>query len=161
MIKKILTSFLFFLILSCSGIELVLKEGNSQNILKNNVLVIETGEEKERYANELYSFFGSNKNSSYILLTSFVEKKENRIVKNNQVAQKTDYELTINYELFYKNRDCKILNKKIITKFTTSPKSFGYNFGADRSFEKLYTSSIKKNIQTFIRSLPIGTNCLK
>ena len=77
------------------------------------------------------------------------------------MAEKIDYELIINYHLFYKNRDCKILNSEIITKFSNSPKSFGYNFGADRSLEKQYRSGIRKNIQKFIRSVPASTKCIK
>ena len=161
MIKKIFTLFLFILILSCSNVEFVLKDSNTPNVLKNNVLVIVSGVEKERYVRELYSFFGSNKDNNYILTTSLYEKKENRVVRKNQVAEKIDFELIINYELFYKNRGCKILDKEIITRFSTFPKSFGYNFGADRSFEKQYNSSIKENIQNFIKSVPNKTDCNK
>ena len=148
------------MISSCANIEFVLKDSDSLNLLKNNVLVILSGDEKEVFSREIFSTFGNNKNNDYILFTSFVEKKENRVVKKNQVAEKTDYELNISYDIFYKNRECKILGKKIITKFTTSPKSFGYNFGADRSFEKLYSSSIKKNIRIFISSVTSSTDCI-
>ena len=161
MIKKISTLLFLVLVLSCSNIELVLKDGSLSNPLKNNVLVLVTGDSKERYVRELYVFFGNNKNSEYILITSLNEKKINRAVKKNQVAEKVDYELLVKYELFYKNRECKVFDKKIITKFTTSPKSFGYNFASDRSFEKLYSSSIDKNIQIFIDTISTGTNCLK
>ena len=160
MIKKIINLSLLVLIASCSNIELVLKESDSPNLLKDNVLFTVLGDERERFVSELYSVFGNNKDKDYILITSISEKKENRVVKKNQVAEKTDYELTVNYGLFYKNRACKILDKKIITKFTISPKSFGYNFGADMSFEKLYNSSIKKNIEMFVNTVPTSKNCL-
>lgn len=161
MIKNLFYSFFFIFIIGCGNIELVLKESNTPNPLKNNVLIVVSGEEKERYLRELYSFFGSNKGNEYVLTTSFVEKKENKVVRENQVAEKIDYELIIDYNLSYQNQECKILNKKIITKFTSSPKSFGYNFGAYRSFEKLYSSSIRRNIQIFISSIPIKKECLK
>ena len=161
MIKKTLISLLSIIILSCSNIDLVLKESSSPNHLKNNVLVVVDGEEKQRLERELRSFFGNNKKNEYILTVLFVENKENRLVKQNQVAEKINYELDISYGLFYKNRECKILDKKIITKFTISPKSFGYNFGTDRSLEKLYISSINKNILNFINTIPTSTDCLK
>lgn len=161
MIKKIITYFLFVFIISCSNIEFVLKDSDSANPLKNNVLIEVSGKEKDRYIRGLYSYFGSNKNNGYILVTSIVEKKENRVIKKNQVAEKIDYKLNITYNLYYKNRGCKIMDKKIITKFTFTPKSFGYNFGADRSFEKQYSASIKKNIQSFISFVPTEINCLK
>lgn len=161
MIKKILIFFSFVLVVSCGNIELILKESNSGNLLKNNVLVIISEGKTVEYAGGLFSFFGSNNNGDYILITSLVEKKENKIVKKNQVAEKIDYELIVDYQLFYKNRDCKILENKTITKFSHSPKSFGYNFGADRSLKKQYSSSIKKNIEKFILLVPISTECIK
>ena len=161
MIKIIFSSILFIFILSCNSIELLLNESDSPNLIKNKVIIIASGEGNERYVRDLYSFFGDTKNGEYILVTTFTEKKENLVVKKNQVAEKINYELSISYELFYKNRECKILDKKNMTKFTISPKSSGYNFGTDRSFEKLYSSSIKKNIQNFIRSIPSEVDCLK
>ena len=159
--NKIVISLSFIFILCCSNIELILNEYSLPNPIKNNVLVIASGEKSNMYFRELYSYFGNNNEGEYILTTTFLEKKENKVVKQNQVAEEIGYELDINYNLFYKNRECNILNKKIITKFTTSPKSFGYNFGADRSFEKLYISSIKKNIQRFVNSVPSSNNCIK
>lgn len=160
MIKKIITLLLFIVILSCSNIELVLKDSILSNPLANNVDIIVSGERKEIFTREIYSFFGENKNDGYILITSFSEKKQNLVVKKNQVAEKIDYELSVIYDLFYKNRECKILNKKVVTRFTVTPKSFGYNFGADRSLEKLYNSSVKKNIKKFSNSIPTSKDCL-
>lgn len=161
MIKIIFIFFSLVFVVSCGNIELVLKDNDSNNLLKNNVLVFISGEKTTEYSTELYSFFGRNKDSNYILITSLVEKKENKIVKKNQVAEKIDYELVIDYHLFYENKDCKILDNKTITKFSYSPKSFGYNFGADRTFEKQYRSSIKKNIEKFTLSVPTSTECVK
>mgnify|MGYP004006261645 CR=1 FL=1 len=67
MIKKTLISLLSIIILSCSNIDLVLKESSSPNHLKNNVLVVVDGEEKQRLERELRSFFGNNKKNEYIL----------------------------------------------------------------------------------------------
>ena len=109
----------------------------------------------------LYSNFGNNEKYEYILKTTFLEKKENRIVKNNQVAEKIEYTLEVNYDLFYKTIECKIYNKKIISKFSFTPKSTGYNFGSDRSFDKLYDSSVDQNINNFIDDLQINKSCLE
>ena len=93
--------------------------------------------------------------------TRFLEKKENRIVKNNQVAEKIKYVLEVDYDLFYKTNNCKIFKKKIITSFSFTPKSEGYNFGSDRSFDKLYSNSVDQNINNFINSLKIDKICIK
>jgi len=116
---------------------------------------------EERFVRGLYTNFGNNEKHEYILKTTFLEKKENRIVKNNQVAQKIEYTLVVNYELFYKAIECKIFNKTIISKFSFTPKSAGYNFGSDRSFDKLYNGSIDQNINNFINTLQVNKSCLK
>lgn len=159
MIKKKFKLLLFFLLLSCSNIELVLEDDIFPKQLKDQVRIVFSENDEEIFIRELYSIFGNNNNGNFILKTSFSEKKENRIVKSNQVAEKIDYELSANYELFYKNRECKIFDKKIVSKFSFFPKSFGYNFGADRSYEKLYADTIKKNVQNFVDLIPNSTAC--
>ncbi len=161
MIKKIFILSLFCTLLSCGSLELVLKDNKQYTNIKDRVFVILEGDKEQRLASQLYSYFGNNKiEYEYILLTTFSEKKENRIVKKNQVAQQTDYSLEVDYDLFYKNRNCKVFNKKINTNFSFLTKSSGYNFGADRSFEELYSNSIKKNIQQFVDMIPDSTTCL-
>ena len=161
MIKKfILCSFLLF-IFSCSNIEFVLKESDQTNPLKEKTLLLMGKNSEERFASALYSYFGNNNKYEYILKTIFLESKENRIVKNNQVAEKIDYTLEVVYDLFYKTSECKIFNKKVITKFSFTPKSAGYNFGSDKSFEKLYSSSVDQNINNFLNALKINKNCLE
>ncbi len=160
MIKKIFILFFFMFLMSCGGIELVLKNDKPNNI-KNKVSIVLDGNIEQRFAAELYSFFGNNTETyEYILTSSFLEKKENKIIKKNQVAQKTDYTIEADYNLFFQNKSCNIVNKKIITKFSFLSKSSGYNFGADRSYEELYKSSIKQNIQNFIDVIPTKTDCL-
>jgi len=158
--KKLIIFSLFFIILSCSNIEFVLKDKRQNNALKNNVSLIVSDDTEGVFSRELYSFFGNTKNQIYILKTKFVEKKENIIVKTNQAAEKIDYSLEVNYDLFYKTSECKILSKKIKTRFSFTPKSDGYNFGADRSFDKLYTVSVRENIQNFINLAPFDKVCL-
>ena len=161
MIKKyIACSFLFF-IFSCSNIEFVLKDSIQTNPLKEKTMLSMDKNSEERFVSALYSYFGNNENYEYILETTFLEKKENRIVKNNQAAENIVYTLEVDYNLFYKTRECRIFNKTIISKFTFTPKSAGYNFGSDRSFDKLYSSSVNQNINDFIDALKINKSCLK
>lgn len=159
MIKKYIFFIIFFFIVSCSNVDLVLKDTNQQNQIKNNTRILLVSAKNEKFTRELYSFFGNYKNYDYILKTSFVEKKENRIVKKNQVAEKVEYSLEVDYDLFYKTVECKIFSKKIISSFYFTPKSEGYNFAADRSYDKLYTNSIRKNIQNFVGFGPFKHNC--
>jgi len=161
MIIKYTAFFLLLFIFSCSNIEFVLKDSNLKNPLKNNTVLLVDKNSEERFMRGLYSNFGNNEKYEYILKTTFLEKKENRIVKNNQVAEKIEYTLEVNYDLFYKTIECKIYNKKIISKFSFTPKSTGYNFGSDRSFDKLYDSNVDQNINNFIDDLQINKSCLE
>jgi hypothetical protein len=139
----------------------VLKDSSLKNQLKNKTALLIDKNSEERFVRGLYSNFGNNEKHEYILKTTFLEKKENRIVKNNQVAEKIEYTLEVNYDLFYKTSECKIYNKTIISKFSFTPKSAGYNFGSDRSFDKLYSSSVDRNINSFINALQINKSCLE
>ena len=158
--KRKITFVLFFFILSCSNIEFVLNDKIQNNPLKDKVSLFISGDSEGLFSRELYSFFGNTNNQTYILKTTFFEKKENVIVKTNQAAEKIDYSLQVNYNLFYKTSECKILSKKIKTRFFFTPKSAGYNFGADRSFDKLYRNNVRENIQNFINMAPFDKVCL-
>ena len=75
-------------------------------------------------------------------------------MKKNQVAEKIDYELSVVYNIYHKDISCNVFNKTVLTKFSFTPKSSGYNFGTDRSLEKLYKTSIKNNIKAFVDAVP-------
>jgi hypothetical protein len=160
-IKQYIAYGLLFFVFSCGNVEFVLKESNQTNPLKNKTVLLTDKSSEERFVRKLNSYFGNTKNHEYILKINFLEKKENRIVKNNQVAEKIEYTLEVNYELFYKTSECKIFNKTIISKFSFTPKSAGYNFGSDRSFDRLYDSSVGQNINNFINALHINKSCLE
>ena len=162
MIKKYIACGVLFFIISCSNIDFVLKDYYQiNNPLKGKTILMIDKNTEENFVRGLYSYFGSSEEHEYILKAKFLEKKENRIVKNNQVAEKIEYTLEASYELFYKTSECKIFNKTIISKFSFTPKSAGYNFGSDRSFDKLYNNSIDQNINDFIDALQINKGCLE
>ena len=161
MIKKYLICFFLLFIFSCTNIDFVLKDDSQTNPLKGKTILLMDKNLENRFVKGLYSNFGNNKKYEYILKTTFIEKKENRIVKENQVAEKIEYILEVNYDLFYKTSECKVYNKTIVSKFVFTPKSAGYNFGSDRSFDKLYNSSVDQNINGFIDALQINKSCLK
>ena len=161
MIIKYIACTLLFFIFSCSNVEFVLKDRNLINPLKNKTSLLIDKNSEERFVRGLHTYFGNNEKYDYILKTVFLEKKENRIVKNNQVAEKIEYTLEVNYNLYYKTSECKVYNKTIISKFSFTPKSAGYNFGSDRSFDRLYSGSVNQNINGFIDALQISKSCLK
>lgn len=159
MIRFIIIFSLISLLFSCGNIEFVLDENNEPNKIKNRTIVFFEGIKNDKFNQEIFSFLGKSKSNEFLLITTYDEKKVNKLVKKNQVAEKINYELIINYELYYQTQKCKIHNKRIISRFSFVPKSFGYNFGTDRSLERLYKNSIRENIQIFIGSLPSGKAC--
>jgi len=159
MIKVFVSLFILFFLVSCSGFDFVLNDDTPSNRLKEKTELAYNATNNESFTQELVSFFGNNKGGDFILITNLNETKKNRLVKKNQVAEKIDYKLTIEYKVYYKDRGCQIYNKKIVSKFSFVPKSFGYNFGTDRSFEKLYRGGVKKNITKFINSMPTSNTC--
>ena len=113
MIKRYIAfSFLFFVV-SCNNIEFVLKNNSETNQLKEKTILLIDKSSDERFVSALYSYFGNNEKYDYILKTTFLEKKENRVVKKNQVAEKIMYTLEVDYELFYITNECKIFKKTI------------------------------------------------
>ena len=161
MTQKYISCILLFFVFSCSNIEFLLSDNNQVNPLRYKTTLLIDKNLDERFVRELYSRFGNNETYEYILKTKFSENKENRIVKTNQVAEKIEYTIEVDYSVFYKTSECKIFNKKIISKFSFTPKSAGYNFGSDRSFDKLYSSSVDRNINSFIDALQINKSCLE
>ena len=161
MIKKYIICSLLFFVFSCSSLEFVLKNNSQTNPLKDKTLLLISKNSEEKFVRGLYSYFGNNEIYEYILQTKLSESKENRIVKKNQVAEKIEYTLVVDYDLFYKTSECKIFSKTIISKFSFTPKSAGYNFGSDRSFDKLYRGSVDQNINSFIEALQINKGCLE
>tara|TARA_Y100001970_G_scaffold87544_1_gene110514 strand:- start:12238 stop:12720 length:483 start_codon:yes stop_codon:yes gene_type:complete len=160
MTRGLFLPLIIFFLFSCSGVDFVLEKDDNRNRFKNKTLIVHEGENEQRFLGELFSYFGSGKGHDYILVTKFVESKNNIVVKKNQVAERVDYVLEVDYDLFYKKQDCRLFNKKISSTFSFLPKSFGYNFGADQSLNRLYSTSIKKNINNFVKLVPKENTCL-
>ena len=161
MISKPASLLLFFFLCACNSIEFVLEDYESPNTIKEKVKISVIDNEQGILTRELYSFFGNNEKYEYILEAALFEEKLKRSVKQNQVAEKIDYTLIVDYKLYYVSEGCRILDKKIETRFSFTPKSFGYNFGSNQSLEKLYSDSIKRNIKEFVGLIPLNNNCLK
>jgi hypothetical protein len=163
MIRGCLVLLVLLILSACSNFELVLKDTDKINPYKDKTSILFDENVSSDVAFEFISLIGNEKKGEYILKISFSEEKENIIVKKNQVAEKIDYELLIKYKVFKKNSDCEIVRKNITTRFSFVPKSFGYNFGTERSFKKLYRSSVRKNINEFLTISPTKTalKCIK
>ena len=78
------------------------------------------------------------------------EKQTKRSINENQVAQKIDYKITVNYSLVDISKACPDINNKQISNFSFTPKSSGYNFASDVLLQNLYQEAIEINVNKFI-----------
>ncbi len=148
--KKIFFIFVF-LLSGCSQIEFTYKDDiNLSNPLFNKIKTIYKGEQIPVLHKYTSIYFGDSSDHTYDLEINITEKKNRRAVQANQAVSKLDYELIFEYKLFYIKEKCKTYNKSIKSRFSYVPKSSGYNFGSDKSLNKLYELAVRNNVQQFI-----------
>lgn len=150
--KSIFLFIIIFLLTSCSNIDFVLK-GNDEidNKLYNKTIYTVIGSELPKIETSLIQSFGVGKESLYLLNITADEEIVKKSIDTNQVSKKTDYEVKLKYNLYFKKLDCMIFKTDISSRFSFVTKSSGYNFGADESLEKLYEMAIKENLTRFIQ----------
>jgi len=158
--KIIIIVVSFFLLFSCSGIELVLKDGGRSNPLFENTTFVVNGDNKDLFESYMPAFFETTINPEYHLIVDISEVKTKKLIEKNQVASKTDHEIYVSYTLTNLKKLCVLVRREIFSGFSFMPKAAGYNFGSDRSLDSLYKSSYKKNIKKFINTIPPNANNL-
>tara|TARA_A100001234_G_C12505500_1_gene333786 strand:+ start:276 stop:761 length:486 start_codon:yes stop_codon:yes gene_type:complete len=154
-VKKLFFIFLFFFIVSCSGVEFVYNnEKNLINPLYQKTKVITSGTDLTFMNSYLPMYFGESDEYTYNLQINVNEKKTKRSVKTNQATSNLRYELRFYYTLTSIKNNCINFEKEIISYFSIIPKSSGYNYGADTSLEKKYELAVSDNLNQFISILP-------
>ena len=152
--KKLFLIFLFFFVISCSGVEFVYKnDKNLINPLYQKTKVITSGTDLIFMNSYLPMFFGENNEQAYILKININEKKTKRSVETNQATSNLRYELRFYYTLTSIKKDCITYEKEIVSYFSIIPKSSGYNYGTDTSLEKKYELAIGNNLNQFVSIL--------
>ena len=152
--KKILLSFLFFLISGCSNIDFVYKENkNLTNPLYEKTNVSITGHEISFMNSYGPMFFGNNIEDVFSLSINIEQSKTKSSVETNQATSKLRYKLKFIYTLKLIQEECAIFKKEVLSYFTVIPKSSGYNFGTDTSLEKKYELAIIDNLNRFVSIL--------
>ena len=159
-IKKKIILFLFFFIASCSNVEYVYNDTSSTTIpIYEKTRIEVSGVNSPSVYRHSLNHFGQNKDPKYILYIYLEENKTKRSVKSNQSIIKEDYELKFTFDVYNIESTCFVYKKKIVSKFSYTPKSSGYNFGSDQSLEKNYDLAIKKSLVRFTDFL-VSTNKL-
>ena len=152
--KKLFFIFLFFFIVSCSGVEFVYNnEKNLINPLYQKTKVITSGADLSFMNSYLPMYFGESDEYTYNLQINVNEKKTKRSVETNQATSNLRYELRFYYTLTSIKNNCITVEKEIISYFSIIPKSSGYNYGTDTSLEKKYELAVSDNLNQFISIL--------
>ncbi len=152
--KNFFSIFIFLIVTSCSNIQFVYTDKkNSLNPLFEKTNVVASGVDIVFINSLIPKFFGKNIEDNYKLLIEIDEKKIKRSVETNQTVSNLNYELRFSYTLISKQKECIIYNKEILSNFSITPKSSGYNYGSDTSLEKKYELAVSDNFNQFISFL--------
>jgi len=140
----------FFLLTSCSNLNFLLETKDSLNFLKNKTSVYVNGWDNPVLKDILFLKIGIVKEKRFLLTAQVSEKITKKSISENQVAQKIDYKIIINYSLDDTNDRCPEIKNKQISNFSFTPKSSGYNFASDVLLKNLYKEAILNNVNNFI-----------
>ena len=152
--KKLFLIFLFCFVISCSGVEFVYKnDKNLINPLYQKTKVTTSGTNLSFMNSYLPMFFGESNEHTYNLQINIDEEKTKRSVETNQATSNLRYELRFFYTLLSNNENCVVYEKEILSYFSITPKSDGYNYGTDASLEKKFELAIKDNLNQFLSFL--------
>ena len=141
---------MFVFLASCSNINFLLDTKDSSNFLKNKTSVYVSGWNSLVLKDILFSKIGSVDEKRFLLTIQASEKITKRSINENQVAQKIDYKITINYNLSDSSNKCPKITNKQVSSFSFTPKSSGYNFASDVLLDSLYKEAVLNNVNNFI-----------
>ena len=148
--KNIITTLILLSLISCSNIEFVYVKDKDVSPLYGKTQVYTSGTDIVFLNSYIRMFFGEGVEEKYNLSIKISEKKIKRSVEKNQAISNLDYELKFTYILINNEQNCIIYNKEILSSFSVSPKSSGYNYGTDASLEKKYELAINDNLNKFL-----------
>ncbi len=139
-----------FSLTSCSSIDFLVETKESSNSLKNKTVFSVVGWDKPTLHEVLFLKLGEANTKQYFLTAEVSEKQTKRSVNENQVAQKIDYKIIINYVLSDSKNKCADIENKQTSSFSFTPKSAGYNFASDVLLQKLFEDAVISNVDNFL-----------
>ncbi len=155
--SRFIVFIILFYIVSCSNLEFVYQnEEDSKNYLYNKTKVEFLGKELPTAYKYSLRYFGSSDLPEYNMFINIEESTKKRSVQSNQAVSKLDYNLRFSYELRSVLDDgCIVFNKEIVSRFSFTPKSEGYNFGSDEALENMYELATKENFGKIINFISL------
>lgn len=152
--SKLFIFILFFFISSCNNFDYIYSDSdNILNPLYGKTEVEITGLNSSYINSYSQLYFGTNDKKVFKLNIKIEEEKTKRSVEKNQAASNIRYDLKFLYSLFSYDKNCVINKKTIVSKFSITPKSSGYNYGTDASLEKEYDLAINQNFKKYVSAL--------
>lgn len=145
-----LNIIILFLLASCSNINFLLGTKEGSNFLKNKTVVNVVGWDKPILNEVLFLRLGEQRKNRFYLTAKVSEKQTKRSINENQVVQKIDYKITINYILRDATKGCRDIEKEQTSSFSFTPKSAGYNFASDVLLQKLFEEAAHINVDSFL-----------
>ncbi len=162
--KLFLVNFLvFFYLTSCSNINFLVEKKEVSGFLQNKTNVYSDGWEKHYLKDALFMQLGEPFERRFLLTSKVTEKQTKRSIGDNQVAEKIDFRVVVDYTLIDSSNNCPEIKNRQISSFSYTPKSSGYNFASDVLLNNLYEKALLDNVINFIsfseREL-VSHNCL-
>ena len=154
--KKILFILTSILILkNCGGFDFVYQTNRIDFFIVNNTDINVDGDDVEQIYIALRNVIGDKEedNPQYRLLVNSKNLESALVTNKDATASKFKIEYLINYDLYNQFKDCKILNKEILTVSVYNAKAAGYSYGTDMSQHESSVQNINNNINEFISSL--------
>ena len=139
-----------FLLAACSNINFLLDNNEGFDLLKNKTFFYVEGWDKPVLNDVLFLRIGKTEEKKFLLLAKVSEKETKRFVNENQVAQKIDYKITVDYSLKDASNKCAEIKNRQTSSFSFTPKSSGYNFASDILLQNLYQEAVLVNVDNFL-----------
>ncbi len=152
MLKYLLVSFFLIFTSSCEKIDFFYEDSKSfESPLYNKSIYEISGDEIPYVYQYVVDYLGGKSSNKYYLISIYIEEeKVKRAVQTNQAISRMDYEIDFSYNVKNLEKNCGVFNRKITSTFTYTPKSSGFNFGSDKSLDKMYEIIIQKNLEQFV-----------
>ena len=115
LVTLILVNFLvFFYLTSCSNINFLVEKKEVSGFLQNKTNVYSDGWEKHYLKDALFMQLGEPFERRFLLTPKVTEKQTKRSIGDNQVAEKIDFRVVVDYTLIDSSNNCpEIKNRQI------------------------------------------------
>ena len=151
--KSLLTIIALLLFLTnCTELEFVYKK-NDSNILEKNTALVIIGDDRDAVYDVMLGYISVPNNPKYKIVIDSSRTDTATVIDTDATASKFSIKYSLLYDLYNLEKQCTVVNKKIVTESSYDAKSAGYSFGTDLSKQETALRSLEKNISIFFVDL--------